>query len=531
MSRKEKRRSGPGTWKYSAGRRPHTVTAYERPEKANTVWLRWNRPGTGLFEKMSIGIRLRDDDGCLVEKKVKIAQERAKRTYDRLLRGENPKIPEPELDEKGQERLTIEKGLSRALSVPAGMFAVESEHARDMRRYAGHLSRVIAPTLTWDGLTANSYQEIWRMLAQLKKDEGVGGRRSCELAIVLLAQAGRWLHRGRHVGQVPAEPESGYVQKLHADWDRITKEPRSPQARPRYTQEELGRLLLHLDDERADPRIRLAFRLAGEGRLGQAVQHCRRSHLDLGPVGAYQLGRFTVPDVVKKKGIKVDLTPELRRSVERELSAGYLSRLEEEYLAGQLKTYCLFPGGKLVRGVSRGTGAHPLGRRAATDLWHEFEQIAGVAVIEGRGWYAARRTGADLAEDVESDSRALNALTGHESDEMRRKIYQEKERDQILAKASVARDAARQVAITAARAATMPPVGTAPLSKWELNREAKRARRAAAHAEQRTEKRRPASYPLKACASCGVDFQPSGPNTRACASCSPRRVRAKPRGD
>ena len=149
MPRKAKRPTGPGTWKFTVGRRPHTVTAYERPEKANTVWLRWNRPGTGLYEKMSLGIQLRDGDGRLIDDQVSAAEERAKQAYDRLLRGESPRTPEPKTDAEGNAVLTLADGLTRALRFPDGMFAAEDDHARDMRRYQRYLLRAIEPGMTW----------------------------------------------------------------------------------------------------------------------------------------------------------------------------------------------------------------------------------------------------------------------------------------------------------------------------------------------------------------------------------------------
>lgn len=529
MRSKAKRPTGPGTWKYTVGRRPHTVTAYERPDKRNIVWLRWNRPGTGYFEKLSLGMSVRDENGRLIDEQVQEAEKRARNAYDRLLRGESPRAPEPKVDAAGRVQLTIEEGLARALRFPEGMFAVEDDHARDMRRYQRYLLRAIEPGMTWMELSKDSYNQIWRKLARLMAIENFGGKRTLELCIVLLAQAGRWLHDANLLERAPATPKKGYAAVLTTDWYKITNESHSDEARPRHTPEEVGRLHLHLDHPEVDPRLRLAFRLGAEARLGQALTHCKREHLDLRPIGVFRMGRFTIPNVGKKKGVCVDLSPDMRKAVDHELSEGYLKVLEARYQAGRLESYFLFAGGRLVRGVALGDGSAPIGDRAATNLWHEFEKIAGVAIIENRGWYGVRRTGADLAEDVETDGRALNAITGHDSDEMRRKIYQEKIRNAVLGRAATAREAARQLAIEAAIAAgdTASQNGT-DTSTWERKQAEKRARRAAAHAQQRKEGRRRPTYPTKACERCGVEFQPTGANTRACAACSPRRVRPKP---
>ena len=525
---KVRKASGPGTWKYVVGRRPHTVTAFERGDKSNIVWLRWTRPRTGgIYEKMSLAFGVRDDRGRLDTAKVQVAQDRANKAYDRLRGGQNPREPAQVVDDDGAAKLTLARGLELALAVPDGMYAVENEHVRDMRRYQRYLLQALPSTMTWEELSEVSYETCWRKLAVLKRDKEVGGMRTCELVIVLLAQTGRWLKRARHLKDAPAAPEEGYLAKLRADWRRITGEARTATARPRYTTEELGRLHLHVDDNRADPRIRLAFRLAGEARLGQALRRCGREHLDLREVGAFRAGRFVIPDSGKKKGTQVDLTPAMRAAVLHELTAGYLRDLEAAYQARLLSTYSLFPGGRLVGGVARSNGIRPLGDRAASDLWHEFEHVAGVDVVQHRGWYGARRTGADLAEDVETDGRALNAITGHTSDDMRRRIYQEKARDAVLAKAATAREAARQLAIDAARSmSSTAGADTGAPSNWEQRRAAKRERRAAAHERQRArEGRRQATFPPKPCKRCGVEFTPTGPNTRACVACSPRRQR------
>lgn len=515
------------TWPHRVGLRPHTVTAFERSDKGNTVWLRWTVPGRSAPAKMPLGIRLRDELGRIDPDLQDQAVEAAKRAYHRLLNGEDPRSPDVQKDADGTALLTVADGLEMAMRVPTGMYAISNPHVADMRRYHRHLLTVIEPGATWADLTSVTYEQTWRKLAHLKADKGIGGKRSCELAIVLLAQAGRWLHRAGKLKVAPAEPEERYIVKLHADWHRITKETTINVAPPRHTPDEVGRLLLNVDNPAVDPRIRLVFRTAGEARLGQAIA-CTREHLDLGPIGKNGLGRFTIPDTGKKKGAKIDLTPELRAAWDYELTTGYLRDLEAAYQAGHRKSYPLFPGKRLVRGVARADVAKPLGDRGATDLWHQFEVASGVEVIQGRGWYGVRRTGADLAEDVESDGRALNAITGHQSDDMRRKVYQDKQRDEVLAKASTAREAARKVAIDAARAAAAErgetlAVAPAGPSHWEQMREAKRQRRRAAHAPTGTRQR--PTYPPRECAQCGTEYVPTGPRSKACGTCSPRRIR------
>jgi hypothetical protein len=90
-----------------------------------------------------------------------------------------------------------------------------------------------------------------------------------------------------------------------------------------------------VDNPAADPRIRLAFRTAGEARLGQALKG-DRSVLDLSACGAFGLGRFTIPDN-GKEGTAIDLTSDMRAAWDYELSEGFLKELEAAYQA--LRSY------------------------------------------------------------------------------------------------------------------------------------------------------------------------------------------------
>jgi hypothetical protein len=107
---------------------------------------------------MSLGVRVRDERGRLRHEVVAEVQEAAKKAYDRLVKAEDPRVPEPKRDPSGEVALTIAAGLEAALSVPDGMFPVESEHVRDMRRYKAHvLNWMPDGVTTWDELTSVSY--------------------------------------------------------------------------------------------------------------------------------------------------------------------------------------------------------------------------------------------------------------------------------------------------------------------------------------------------------------------------------------
>lgn len=397
-----------------------------------------------------------------------------------------------------------------------------------MCRYKAHvLANLPLGVTTWDELTSVSYQHMWQRLAhwRVRADERtrygeIVGRRAAELAVVLLSQAGRWLKRARKLEDLPDMPDEHWKDHFSADWARITGDAVMEREQPRYSPEELGLLLLNVDNTAADPRIRLVFRLAGEARLGQALKGDRLK-LDLAPVGKFESGRFTIPDVVHKGGVIIDITPEDRAAIDYEMRDGYLRVLEAAFQQKLIRSYSLFPGKRLIRGAARLDATEPIGDRGATDLWHEFERVAGVEVIPGRSWYGVRRTGTDLANDVENDERALNAITGHKSSATRMRVYQTRKRKEVIAKAAVAREAARTSAIEAAKQAAREGrlVFTqegAPFSDEIRVRTPRGPRKAA-------------SYSPRACPTCDNEFTPTGPNTKQCGACSPRRQRpAKP---
>jgi hypothetical protein len=529
-----KKRPNPkaGSWQYKAGLRPHTVVAYERSDKGNAVWIRWARRGTGRYNTMSLGLRLRDEHGRLLPERVAAAEQAARDAYNALLAGQDPRQP-PQIERDVEAPLTIAEGLAMALRVPDGMYPVDNEHVRDMRRYEKHvLANLPSQVSTWTQITTLTYQQLWRKIAYWRVEKGlrtrtgeIQGKRAAELAVILLAQVGRWLKYGGWLSTTPDEPQRDWQAKFSADWAKITGDRPMPAHRPRHSDVELGKLFGAIARGKGDPRVRHAVLVGGEARLGQVIR-CDRTCLALDGSGAYGLGRFTIPDTGKKKGATIDLDRAMRDAWDRALEIGYLSLLEASFQSGEIKTYPLFPSGRLVRGRARATRRKPLTDSAALDLFHELEMLAGIRIVDGRGWYGIRRIAADLAEDVEKDGRVLNSITGHTRDETRRLIYQDKERDELFAKAAITRGKARQLAMDAAEhEATVAMIEAQ--SQWETAREKRTARRAAAHAPRRPEghPRQVPTYAIKSCVNCGSEFQPTGANSKACASCSPRRVR------
>lgn len=481
-------------WSEQVGSRPHTVTVYERHDRKLAVWARWTVPGRSAPEKHPLGLTVRDSEGKLNATMTQRAAQEARAIRDRIISGEDWAGASGRSQESTGS-LTLVEGVRLALDPEDGMWAAETDHTRDMRRYAEALLGALPPkTKLCEQVTRNTYETVWRRLIKQRVAAGpneagvIQGRRAIELTIILMMQIMKWLGDGELITKV-VRPKENWQGQLAADWEKLTNQGPPPEP-PRHTEVEVGLLLGAVAEERGDPRLRLAFDTGGEARLGQ-VRRATRKNLDLKAVGGFEAGRFTVPSRGNKKGVLIDLSPSQRDHWLRELTEGYLRDLERAYQAGRIKDYPLFPGKRLVKGVARIDVTQPLGKRAMTDMFHAFERAAGVEIVAGRAAYGVRRQATDLDEDVESDARALNAITGHTSTEMRRR-YQQRENPKIIAKAAVARNRARELALAAAAAAkrdgtaTNAREGVSTPSAWERNREQKLARRRRKHAAAKT---------------------------------------------
>jgi hypothetical protein len=85
----------------------------------------------------------------------------------------------------------------------------------------------------------------------------------------------------------------------------------------------------------------------------------------------------------------------------------------------------------------------PLSRDGARVAFKQLEAIAKVDHVEGRGWYGLRRIAADLAESATTDDRVKDRLGGWQDSETRKRIYQDRQTDELRAEAAKVRRALR----------------------------------------------------------------------------------------
>lgn len=466
MARRTRGTTKAKTWEYQVGEPPNTVTAYERLDRGRAIELRWWVGELKRFKKKSLGFVIRDERGVIQEHLQREAVRLTQGWYDALMAGRTPAL---EAEEETGGPLTLSAGFDLAVAVPSGMYVVETEHLREVRRAARDILWAIGTNdagrpRTWDTLAYSAVRELWLRLAKRYADTGQGGPAWTERCVVLFLQVNQWLAVEEKIGRAVAVRKS-WREQMRREWEQLTAS-RITRRAPRHSEAEIALIFSALDNPEVDPRIALAIELGAEARLGQ-VSRMMRSDVDLSPVGAFGLGRIVVHGSGKKLGVNRDLTPEERAAIDRTLS-GYLRNLEQAYRDRLRKDYPMFPSGRLrydvppsrwpaageavtghahpIRRAKWDAPDQPIGTRTLTDLFHALERIAGVTPVEGRGWYGIRRKATDVYEDYESDERVLNDQTGHRNSETRRNAYQEREREEIRAKSAETRRRVRAAA-------------------------------------------------------------------------------------
>lgn len=447
-----KRRSK--VWQYSKGEYSTTVTAAERTDRTRTIEVRWWIPSLKRFQRKSLGFGIRDDHGVILREREQEAVRQTQAIYDSLMSGRSP-LEAPRAD---QGPLTLREGFDLAIAVPTGLYVVDSEHLRDMRRAARDVVAIIGRTArgeprTWDSLNHAAARELWLGLAKRYKAEQLGGPTWTERCVVALLQVSQWLVAEERVSRGLVMKKQ-WRDQMRREWEQFTG-TRITKSTPRHSEDEIRRLFAALGHPDVDPRIALALELGAEARLGQ-VRRLMRSHVDLSEIGAFDLGRVVVHGSGKKLGVVRDLTPEERQAIDRALSS-YLRELEDAYQDGLREDYPMFPAGRLcydippsriprrkpghtpTRRARLSVADTPMDDRTLNDHFHALERIAKVDVIAGRGWYGIRRRATDVYEDYEKDERVLNDQTGHKKSETRREVYQEREREVIRARSAETR--------------------------------------------------------------------------------------------
>jgi integrase len=425
-----------------------SIYAFERSDRAG-IFLKYSSPSkVGRDRRVKVklpgDLGVRDAKGRLNSKLIANVTRAVERYAAALLLGQLPQAPVQ------SKRLTLREGFQAALDIGSGKFATKSDRWAEVGRAQTKVERILGKEREWETLTPKDLRTIWRTLAKEYKahhnEMVLPGARQTEVTVDGLLSVAAWLRKEELLPPNTIVPPKKWRAELADEWEKITGETVEPN-RPRHTPDEMRRLFAHCADARVDPRLRLAFDLGGEQRLGQVLVS-RRSQLvlpeDTARSGADdragQSGILYVRGNGKKKAAPVALTSDQLATVRATLAHGYLAEWEAQRVAGAVADYPLFPSERLLKGVSRPReNATPLGTDAARKMFRVLETIAGVESVPGRVFYGVRRVATDVAEDVEKDERVLNSLSGHRDSSTRRLIYQNRERPEILTRAAEVR--------------------------------------------------------------------------------------------
>jgi len=432
------RRRGPYDTRFN--RRP-TLRIFEREDRNGDLYVEWRVGKTRkcflVTDQNGDKLRVRGEDGNVVERLVTAAKARALEIYQawkdgRLERGRAAGRTQA-------EALSIADGLDFVLALPGGKYARRDSRYKEAKRAAELIKFLLRDTeyRTWADVRPATAALLWRRIAELHRDHGRYGPRWAAIVVAFFYAAARWLYANGMIAASAPQPAPGWKSDLKADWEKITGRPVGKPARPRHTPEEMRSIFAHLDD--ADPRIALAVELFAELRLGQGIR-CRRSDLDLSPVGAFGLGRLTVHGNGRKPGTTIDLTPEQRARLDRALgTGGHLEELEREYRETG-RDYYLFPKGRLRDGKATryyDRREEPIDRTAMRELFRELEDQAGIKHQRGRGWYGLRRVATDVTRRHTSDERVRDAMGGWTpGSPVRESVYMDGQDPEVLAEAA-----------------------------------------------------------------------------------------------
>lgn len=468
--------STPGPWSRREGPRGASVTAYERPDRGNTVWLRWGWNG-GAPRQRATTLTLRDAEGLVEAAKEAQALVMLARAAAALARGEDPGdvLKKEEAPPKPVGELTLRQGFDRALDIESrkGYYTIAGEPWRQARTYSNDLCEILGETTLWRAITEDTAEEVWRAYAdwhnsgatrtvkqgkagkQTFKKGGHDTARRCVWWLYVVAK-----RVARLEGRIPPSPPPKQLERLATIWKQKTGKTTDPTAE-RFTDEEVAAMLKVLPQ--ADPRVRLALGLALESRHGQAIR-ALRSQVDLSPgAGALGHGVLEILGDGKKDGTFIDFTPDMRREVDHALApGGMLAALEAALKAGAITDYPFFPGGRLPSsGEARDTCDISWTSTGLRGAMIDLQNAAGVTIKPQRGAYGFRRWAADRAEDFESDERALNVITSH-AHSRTRKGYQDPKHMGVRRLAANARGKIRSEPVKKAPSGAEPTPETTP---------------------------------------------------------------------
>lgn len=433
-------------WSYSAGDRPYTVRVAERPAKRGMVYAYWHPRGADIPVNASTGLRLRDSNGRIVEKRRAACVALAHRLSDAHAAGASSDELRGMLKTRGEARpvaapltlravledvygptfrgLTPQQAAEQARA-PRPDGRAWTEHRRDDRNNADLVLACLGDR-PWAMLSEAWYRELWQAYAQrlLSTSKSVSGQRQVQKLVRVLSRAVRRMHREGHRLVLPDARD--LAEDIAREWPQELPAPQSigrQRLRLRYLDWEVGAIFRTLENaayaDKIDPRLRAALMVGAERRLGQVLRCRWRDLQKAGDPNAF-ITVLWVPGSGRKHSGPV-----------------LLNGREHDLLVGLAKK-----GGSVDDPIFQGARGGMLSPGLLVPAYQELEKLAGVPHRAGRGWYGLRRSLIDLARSVDrglsrdnplvGSALALDMISGHVPAGMREGVYLDQANPRIL---------------------------------------------------------------------------------------------------
>lgn len=465
----------------------------DRPGKVQVSWREYDAEGKEIARPKPLvpGVFIRNEDGTLKKDARKVAVSAARKVFAKRKR---PGAPPPPAK---YTPLTIREGLLRYADPSSGQamdarVRLYTTGVRPDGRKSGMRSHALAAleavVIKGKAVADMTYEEfsdlqmlgpeaVWRQIAdtfsaQADSLEEAAAKLSGAAAADLRREAAKlrgagsgpalkaidriyasasWLRQRSELPGHVGLPQTKWRQALKRDWQKRTGRVLKPH-RPAYSEAEMSAIVRKLRDC-SNPRLVTALALGMGLRKGQVVEDAMRSRLNLSPgVGVFGLGTLTLQGTPEKPAPTMDLTPLQRRHLDAAMApevvadgrvvrrAGYLSALEQAYLAGEIHDYYLLPGGKLDRGVAPVSSADcHIHTNTLSQMFAELEAAAGVEKKPGRGWHGLRRGMKEAIERVTDDEAVRDEAGGWAVGGGTRHLYADEEEQRRIGEAAKAR--------------------------------------------------------------------------------------------
>jgi integrase len=352
--------------------------------------------------------------------------------------------------------LSLEVGIDAYFTPGTGVAVKATADLRDRRACVRQLLPELREQVAlWDALTFRDVSRALRarvLRARVETPVTEGGlaiyplQRTLERAVQTLVKISEYLVREQRIA-VRLVPDHDWRKQLAKDYRDIFPEVAPVRRLPRVSGEAFRAVFAACADPAfpMDDRLRTLLLTGAERRTGQVLA-CRRSALVFDTSGV-------APTSLRIPGNRVKPAPDIvfdevqAQCWRTAIESGHLRALERRYRETGVD-YPLFPGGETPAAgcafAVEGPANEPVRKGHMAELLRELIKAHpewGIDATQTHfGYYAFKRTAADLVKHETVSETTKDAVTGHVDATTRQRIYQATRFDEVdLARAAEAR--------------------------------------------------------------------------------------------